>query len=59
MPKCEKCMGAGQVICKTCAGAGSYAGVAIGVDAMLTPCPKCAATGKVTCRTCGGSGIVG
>jgi len=56
MPRCEKCKGSGQVTCKTCGGAGSYAGVAIGVDAMLTPCPKCGATGKVVCRTCDGTG---
>jgi hypothetical protein len=58
MAKCDKCKGSGQVTCKTCAGAGSYASIALGVDAMLAPCPKCGATGKVTCRTCDGSGRV-
>src|SRR5688500_18896396 len=49
MATCGTCKGSGRVTCDTCGGIGSYAGVPLGVDALLQPCPTCEGKGRTVC----------
>lgn len=56
MSECEKCHGAGKVICATCGGKKEVLCEQCNGEGMHD-CGECHGHGKVACDSCGGSGV--